>query len=227
MSDSGAWRDTSGRRLSDYPRPSVAVDTALLTVPLADRRLTWTPRPPELCVLLVSGGAREDARLPGTFLHEGERLADAVVRSLAEKAGVRGLAPRQLRVFDDPARDERGWVLSVAHVAAVPWAALEGVLDGRVELRPVAEARGFPFDHDEIVAAAADALRADYREAPDPAGLLPEPFTLRQLQHVHQAVLGEELPKDSFRRRMEPLLEPVGEWTSGTVGKPARLFGRV
>ena len=57
--------------------------------------------------------------LPGTFLRVGETLADAVDRSLRKKANVRGLRPRQLHVFDDPHRDYRGWVLSVAHVDVV------------------------------------------------------------------------------------------------------------
>jgi len=61
-------------------------------------------------------------------LHEGERLADAVTRSLTQKAGVTGGHPAQLAVFDDPHRDERGWVLSVAHLAVIPYAALAGAL---------------------------------------------------------------------------------------------------
>ena len=223
------WRDGVGKRLTDYPRPSVAVDTAVLTVPMVDTSTSWTRVPPLLSVLLV---AADDGRprwlLPGTFLHEGERLADAVLRSLGEKAGVRGLAPRQLRVFDEPARDDRGWVLSVAHAVTVPWDVVAEAVAAseHVTTRPVGAASGLPFDHDAIVAAAVDALRAEYRDRPDPAGLLPEPFTLRQLQHLHQAVLGVELQKDTFRRRMEPLLEPVGELSAGTVGKPARLFRR-
>ena len=76
------------------------------------------------------------------------------------------------------------------------------------------------------MAHAVDVVRANYREHPDPAGLLPEPFTLRQLQQLHEAVLGRPLAKDSFRRRMEPLLEPVGALSAGSVGKPARLFAR-
>ena len=101
------FRDSTGRSLADYPRPSVAVDTALLTLD------------PEqgLVVLQVRRNDEPGWALPGTFLHEGERLADAVKRSLRDKAGVRGLHPRQLHVFDDPNRDDRGWVLSVAHVA--------------------------------------------------------------------------------------------------------------
>src|SRR5690606_30546133 len=92
---SAVFRDSHDRSLDDYPRPSVAVDTAVLTVGDSGR----------LSVLLtltndaVAGGG-EEWRLPGTFLHPGERLADAVLRSLRVKAGVVGLRPRQLRVFD-------------------------------------------------------------------------------------------------------------------------------
>src|SRR4051812_47939943 len=104
------YRDASGKTLTDYPRPSVAVDTAVLTV-APDRR--------GLHVLLVRRNGKDDGSdwaLPGTFLHEGETLAEAVLRSLKEKAGLLGRAPQQLHVFDAPDRDPRGWVLSVAHV---------------------------------------------------------------------------------------------------------------
>lgn len=219
------------RPLTDYPRPSVAVDTAVLTVPLDERG-----RPSGgLHVLLVRRivDQREAWLLPGTFLHEGERLSDAVLRALRDKASVQGLSPRQLHVFDDPARDDRGWVLSVAHVDVVPWGRVTDAGarspddDGpRARLSPVTDARGMPFDHDAIIAHAVEVLRADYREYPDPAALLPEPFTLRLLQQIHEAVLGRPLAKDSFRRRMEPLLEPVGALSAGSVGKPARMFRR-
>jgi ADP-ribose pyrophosphatase YjhB (NUDIX family) len=81
-------RDATGRSLADYPRPSVAVDTAVLTVPDGADALH---------VLLVRrAGSHEHGEwaLPGTFLHPGETLADAVLRSLPDKAGVKGLAVR-------------------------------------------------------------------------------------------------------------------------------------
>ena len=104
-------RDRSNRTLADYPRPSVAVDTAVLVVDVRDAGLGVLQHQRE------DGGAHGGQwALPGTFLHEGETLADAVLRSLAEKVGLRGTRPQQLHVFDDPGRDHRGWVLSVAHV---------------------------------------------------------------------------------------------------------------
>jgi 8-oxo-dGTP diphosphatase len=217
------YRDSSGKTLEDYPRPSVAVDTAVLTVGPRDA----------LDVLLVrrDSAHRGDAwGLPGTFLHEGERLADAVLRSLDEKAGLRGTAPRQLHVFDDPKRDDRGWVLSVAHVVVVPWRTVAPVLEARPDddrLCPVAKAVGLPFDHDHIVRMAVDELRAIYRREPDPEGLLSEPFTMRELRHLHAAVAGvEHLQPDAFRRLMEPQLEDTGRTREGVVGRPAALYLR-
>jgi ADP-ribose pyrophosphatase YjhB (NUDIX family) len=201
----------------------VAVDTAVLTIG-PDRTLD---------VLLVrrdSADRRGAWCLPGTFLHEEERLADAVLRSLDEKAGLHGTTPRQLHVFDDPKRDNRGWVLSVAHVVVVPWRIVGPVVEARPDvdrLCPVTEATGLPFDHDDIVRMAVRELRAEYRERPDPEGLLSEPFTMRQLRHLHAAVAGvEHLQPDSFRRLMEPQLQDTGRTTEGTVGRPATLYRR-
>ena len=208
--------------LQSYVRPSVAVDTVVLTVP-----------PPGagggLHVLLVRP---RDPRfgpwsLPGTFLHEGETLAQAVLRSLETKAHVRGLRPRQLHVFDAPGRDDRGWVLSVAHLDLVPWDQVEHVRErDDVRLAPLADVGPLPFDHAEIVDLGVRRARAEHAERPDPGRLLPEPFTLRELQLLHEAVAGEALPRDTFRRRVEPRLRATGGMSSGLVGKPARLFVR-
>ena len=95
-----------------------------------------------------------------------------------------------------------------------------------VQVSPVAQVSGLAFDHDRIVALAMERLRAEYRYAPDPRGLLDEPFTLLELQRLHEAVFGRDLPKDSFRRGMEPNLRDTGRTQAGVVGKPARLFLR-
>lgn len=216
----GEFRDAAGKRLEDYPRPSVAVDTALLTI---DTDL-------ELCVLLVRRPGRSGAlwALPGTFLHEGERLGDAVRRSLREKAGVTGLSPQQLGVLDDPGRDDRGWVISVAHLDTIRHSDVAAVTGGRkgVRLAPVRSLPRLAFDHAEVVARAVRVIREEYAGVPDPRRFLSEPFTLAQLQAVHEAVAGEAFQKDTFRRRMAPLLVETDALSSGSVGRPARLFTR-
>ena len=200
--------------------------------------------------------------LPGSFVRERERLDDAVLRTLSEKCGIEGLGPRQLHVFDDPGRDGRGWVMSVAHTDVVrvdalvdarsarndlalapvlaPSARHEKTLGGPglepptgPEVQPVLldlpdEQRALPFDHAEIVALAVSDLRARYRAAPDPAGLAGESFTLLELRRVHEAVLGEPLQKDTFRRQMiDAIAEAEGDSPRiGTVGRPARIYRR-
>lgn len=211
--------DPAGLSLEDYPRPSVAVDTAVLSVERG-----------ELCVLLVLAPDAEPSiawRLPGTFLHAGETLADAVARSLRDKAGVTGLRPQQLHVFDDPHRDDRGWVLSVAHFDVVRADRVPSRAGQR--LVPAAQVPDLPFDHAAIISFAVGAVRDRYLTAPDPYGLVDaaEPdgsFTLRELRLVHEAVAGRRLPPDSFRRTMRGLLVETGRTSIGRRGKPAELY---
>jgi 8-oxo-dGTP diphosphatase len=205
------WTDSPDPALADYPHPSIAVDVALLTVS-KDR----------LCVLLHEKHG-DLWSLPGRFVRIDETLRDAALLALREKVGVTGQEPEQLRVFDALDRDSRGRVMSVAHVDLVPEEQIETATG---ELRPVAELPPLAFDHREIVEKAVERVRAEYRERPDPRGLLSKRFTLLELQRVHEAVLGERLQKDTFRRRMLPGLQETDTVQRGTVGKPARLFQR-
>ena len=214
-----AYRDSAGKTLADYPRPSVAVDAALLTV---------MPGEDCLSVLQVhrAEGAGDPAGwgLPGTFLHAGERLLDAVQRCLREKAGVEGTRPRQLHVFDKPDRDDRGWVLSVAHMDVVRPERLDGRIDEQTRIVPADDPGILPYDHTEIIRRAVATVRASYELAPDPERLIPGPFTILELRLMHEAVVGRKFQRDTFRRLMEPQLTGTGRMTSGARGRPAELF---
>lgn len=218
--------------LDDFPRPSVTVDVAVCTV-VDDR----------LCVVVWRRtGNTEPGRwaLPGSFVQERERLDHAVARTLADKCGIVGLAPTQLRVMDEPRRDDRGWVLSVAHLDVVaPEAVLENAEGASVRLVPVrarlgddgrsllelpGRQRRLPFDHEEIVGLAVETLRERYASRPDPAGLAGERFTMRRLRRLHEAIAGRALQKDTFRRVMLPYLVETTEIERGHVGRPAALF---
>ena len=164
--------------------------------------------------------------LPGTFLWDGERLADAVQRSLRVKAGVTGLHPHQLKVFDKLNRDDRGWVLSVAHWAVVSPDRLASRFASTTRLVPVESPGRLIYDHLEIVAEAVAHLRFRYDQEPDPERLLGERFTVLQLRRLHEAVAGHELDRDMFRRAMKWKLAGTGEMSEGTRGRPAELFRR-
>ena len=205
----------------EHPRPSLAVDTALLT------------RDPDrgLVVLQVARPDTGKWALPGTFLRDRETLAEAVERSLRDKAGVHGIKPHQLHVFDDPHRDERDWIISVAHVAVVRPGQLESLgshAGATARLVSVDRPGEMMWDHDEMVRLAKRYVRSRYQSGPDPERLLGSKFTLRELQRVHEDVEGRELSRDQFRRRMEYLVEPTGIYqeNTGARGRPAEYFRR-
>lgn len=209
------YTDSAGKTFADYDRPSVAVDVAVLTY-----------RDGELQVLVVEHGKLGGRALPGTFLHSGERLADAAERALRDKAGLSGAGFRQLAMFDDPHRDDRGWVISMAHTAVLPAGALPETtllveaVDGEVT-------EDLLFDHADMVRLAVADLRERYAQQVDPDGLLGEKFTMLELNELYRVVFGlERLQKDSFRRHVIGALEPTDELVTAGAGRPAELFRR-
>lgn len=218
--------------LSTFPAPHVAVDVAVMT--LVDNSLS---------VLLVqrTGDRSGSWALPGRFVRERERLADCVAVALAEKCGLNptflaGSSPRQLHLFDDPDRDDRGWVMSAAHLIALPFPLIAKVLASRTDLRcvPVSEifeesnaSVQLPYGQLEIVRYATNEMQELYKQFPDPEGLLVEsPFTLAELRAVHVGVLGSDWQVDTFRRHMLPLLTDLDQMTVGRPGRPASLYAK-
>lgn len=219
-----------------FPRPSVAVDVVLLTV-----------RGRELHLLLVRRSKPPEAgkwALPGGFVGIDEDLDAAANRVLDEKAGVRGVFVEQFHTFGKPERDRRMRIISVAYFALVdlgrfPVVGAEGNVrsaairmpgkDGPCGSAEVVDEAGrslpLAFDHAAILETAVRQVRARLRDASVGFELLPETFTLPELQQVHEAIAGEPTNKDSFRRRMVGLdvLEPTGA-TRQFVGRPAMLY---
>ena len=206
------WRDRDGNALTDYPRPSVAVDVAVLTV--RERRLH---------VVVVS--TERGLALPGTFLRPDESLGNAAERALKTKAGIVDVTFHQLKMFDAPRRDDRGWVLSMAHTAAVSNRSLSAanefvLIDGGRPASPLA------FDHGEMVAEAVLELRERYAREVDPAQLIDEEFALLELRELYEIVFDRPLPKDTFRRHVLGSLEGTGTTSAAGGGRPAELYRR-
>lgn len=205
----------------EHPNPILTVDIALLT--LRDGRLmaALAPRaaPPFEGQLALIGG----------YVHvDADRDAEATVaRVLADKAGLTGVYAEQLRTFSGATRDPRGWSASIAYIALLP---VERLAEAAPSLRLVpADAPGeLPFDHAAILAAARDRLRTKGAYSTLPARLLPPSFTLPEMQHVYEAVIGERLDQSSFRRKIAELgaVEPLPGATrrSATVRRPAQLY---
>lgn len=222
--------------LEKFPRPGVTVDLAILTVCGA------SDTNPELRLLVQDRTDPAGRGLPGGFMRERWTVARTTDDVLRRKVGIEPsttIRPRLLRVFDDPDRDERTWAISIAHSLSLRETEFLNATGNLVPVTPdghLADEGPLLFDHDQIVTAAIASLRERYEIryryvgiAPDPDGFLPPPFTLHQLRKVHEAVVGTELHKDNFNRRMKPLLEPVlrkGEpvLSDGLRGRPAALY---
>jgi 8-oxo-dGTP diphosphatase len=185
-----------------------------------------------LKILLVRRGIepfRERWALPGGFVLENEPLERAALRELREETGVRDVYLEQLYTFGAPGRDPRSRVVSVAYYALVrpeehSLAASTDASDARWFFASAPPP--LAFDHDGIVAAALERLRAKVRYRPVGFELLPPEFTLTRLQKLYEAILERELDKRNFRKkilRMGLLVDTRG-FQDGSPGRPARLY---
>lgn len=172
--------------------------------------------------------------LPGTFSRPDETLEDSPSRALLDKTGVRDVHLEQLATYDQPGRpgvpgrDPRGRVVSVAFLALLgPGAVRTVVADPAVAFFPVT---GTPaplaFDHDRMLRDALERLRAKTRYAPMAFALLPDEFTIPELQAAYEALLGEDLDERNFRRDLHNagVIEPTGGTRSDGPGRPATLY---
>jgi 8-oxo-dGTP diphosphatase len=221
--------------LESFPRPGVTVDVAVLTV-------TDAADAPVLRLLVQDREDPYGRGLPGGFIRERWTVARTVDDVLSRKAGIEPsdvVRPQLLRLFDDPDRDDRTWAISAAHSLSLPEHDLADAIGDLVPISAEGQLVGegpLLFDHDQIVEAAIAALRSRYEIRyryvdihPDPDDFLPEPFTLHQLRKVHEAVVGAELHKDNFARRMKEYVKPLmrdGEavLSDGLRGRPATLY---
>lgn len=164
--------------------------------------------------------------LPGGYVHpqEDQDCEDAARRVLQHKLGLASPYLEQLASFSGPARDPRGWSVSVAYVALVPPPSSPLPLG---QWRAVDRLPQLPFDHGRIVATALERVRNKSQYSSLPLHLCGEAFTLPELQAVYETLMGEPINPVSFRRKMDELgtLEPIpGAKRADGPHRPAQLF---
>jgi 8-oxo-dGTP diphosphatase len=206
---------------TDRPgRVTVTVDVVIFTL-----------RDEALQVLLVRRGeGPHEGRwvIPGGEIEPGEALRDTALRTLAEQTGLADVYLEQLYTFGDPGRDPRQRAITVSYFAVVPaTGAVPRAADDAHHVRwwPVEDLPDLAFDHADIVHYALQRLRYKLEYTAIGFELLPEEFTLTELQSAYEIVLGEELDKRNFRRKIlsAQVLEPSGGFRTGE-GRPARLY---
>jgi 8-oxo-dGTP diphosphatase len=206
---------------ANIPQPIVTVDVVLLTLKDDELLAALTLRDREPC--------KGELALPGGWVHieEDEDDLAAAVRILKNKAGLDSPYFEQLKTFANRHRDSRGWSVSIAHYALVPYEAVQSVQHDHLEWRSVDAIRSLPFDHLEILRTAVSRVRSKTLYSSLPVHLMPKTFSLTELQHVYERLLGGALDKRSFRRRIEELdiIEPApGKPTARGAHRPAQLY---
>lgn len=207
--------------ISKYQLPAVTVDVVIFS--LINRTLH---------VLLVQRKRWPfEGRwaIPGGFIRLDESLAEAARRELEEETGVRDVYLEQLYTFGDVQRDPRHRVISVAYIALV-----------RADAQTIrvsaenSDVRWFPvdhlptplaFDHDQILAYALSRLRSKLEYTTLAFQLLPELFSILELKHIYEQILGEKLDKGNFYRKIKEagILEETPYMREGR-GRPTRLW---
>jgi 8-oxo-dGTP diphosphatase len=207
--------------LSKYPRPAVSVDLVIFTV-ASD----------ELKVLLIRRGSPPFAdmwALPGGFVRIDESVDDAARRELLEETGVRDIYLEQLYTFGDLHRDPRTRVITVAYFALIRGS--DHNLRATTDAREAAWQNAFSppplaFDHRRILDYAVDRLRAKLEYSTVGFQLLPEEFTLGDLQKMYEAIVKRPLDKRNFRKKVLALgiVEPVPKTRRTGAHRPAQLY---
>lgn len=179
-------------------------------------------------VLLIRRSAepfKDGWSLPGGLLAAGESLHNAAVRKLEEETGVADVFLEQLYTFSN--LDGHGSI-AVAYFALVDIS--EALLAQRSEWLPawfpVADLPTLAFKNDEVIEYALQRLRAKLDYSNVAYSLLPEEFTLSQLQATYEAILGRPLDKRNFRKRVTTLalLEATGRQAGAGRHRPAQLY---
>lgn len=194
---------------------------------LATQIVPFTIRTERLDVLLVRRAT--GWTLPGDYVGADEDLDTAARRQLAEQTGLRDVYLEQLYTFGRPERDPAQRVVAVAYYALVPAERLQtsGLqpADG-VRWAAVRELPPLPLDHGEIITLAHRRLAAKLAYSTIALQLMPERFTLSELQAVYETILNEPLDKRNFRKRTLALncIEATGETARRGGHRPARLY---
>ncbi|KQV85942.1 NUDIX domain-containing protein [Rhizobacter sp. Root1221] len=192
-----------------FPLPYTTVDIVIFTVRGGGLEVLLVQRPTETSEPFPGQWA-----LPGGFVNVDidADLQSCARRKLREKTGVASPYLEQLGSWGGAARDPRGWSATHAFFALMPAEGVElakGANAADVAWFKVDEllasgrkSQRLAFDHEEILRAAVERLRSKVEYTSLPAFLLPEPFTLPQLQRTYEVVLGRPVDKSSFRTRM-------------------------
>ncbi len=227
---------------TDFVRPLTTVDVAIFAVVNGSLQVLLVRRPPQADGVKRPQQAHEPYpgmwALPGGFVdvQADATLHACALRKLQEKTGIKTPYLEQVGSWGSATRDPRGWSATHVYFALIDAAAMpRGLGDDPAQAQwfAVSDANSqgpavkpkLAFDHSKLLGAAVDRLRAKVEYTSLPAYLLPQEFTLPELQQTFEIVLGRRLDKSAFRTRVAAvdLVVPTGKMRPGET-RPAQLY---
>lgn len=204
-----------------YPRPALTVDCVVFGLDEDD-----------LKVLLIERNLHPFAgtwAIPGGFIQMDETLEEAAARELKEETGLQKVFLEQLYTFGAVERDPRDRVVTVAYYALVNILdhAVQAATDARnAAWFPVSDTPTLAFDHEEILRVALERLKGKVRYQPIGFELLPQKFTLSQLQHLYETIMEQPLDKRNFRKKVLSFgfVEETGDIQTDVAHRAAKLY---
>ena len=202
-----------------YPHPAVTTDCVIFGFDGS-----------ELQVLLIERGIEPFIgkwAFPGGFLNMDETAGEGALRELKEETGLENAYIEQFNTYSDPGRDPRERVITIAHYALVRIQEVKGGDDAaKAQWFPIDEVPQLAFDHDKILRDAMRKLRERIHFEPIGFELLPEKFTMRDLQILYESILGVKFDRRNFAKKMMhyELLNQLDETVRPTAKRDALLY---
>ena len=202
-----------------YPHPAVTTDCVIFGFDGS-----------ELQVLLIERGIepfKGKWAFPGGFLNMDETAGEGAMRELKEETGLENAYIEQFNTYSEPGRDPRERVITIAHYALVRIQEVKGGDDAaKAQWFPIDEVPQLAFDHDKILRDAMRKLRERIHFEPIGFELLPEKFTMRDLQILYESILGVKFDRRNFAKKMMhyELLNQLDETVRPTAKRDALLY---
>jgi 8-oxo-dGTP diphosphatase len=226
--------------MSNTLNPNISTDCVVFAYGQECLRVLLVER--EFRLSKESNGVIHDLKLPGGLVYNDELLKDAATRILRELTGLEGVRLEQFDVLDSLQRMDNQfdklWLeqtsgLNIDRVISIAFYGLVKFDDpGISELKKgshwveITNTQKLPFDHNEIISRALQTVRTKLRKDGIVFSLLPEKFTISQLQNIIKVFYDEDPDSRNFRKKIKKLdyIAPLAEKQKNVAHKPAGLF---
>jgi 8-oxo-dGTP diphosphatase len=184
----------------------------------------------ELKVLLIKSDLEEFAEkwsLLGDLINPDEDLDSAPYRVLKQRTGLDDVFLQQVGSFGDIFRHPSGRVITTAYYSLINTRDHQlKITDNEVHWHSVTDVKELAFDHKKIMDACLNRLRAQVMDEPIVFNLLPEKFSLRELQDLYQSILGIQLDRRNFRKKisLKNWLQDLDEMEKEVPHRPGKLY---